>query len=166
MNGFLKRLYHEKKLKQAVIVNGPTSLRVNRICRCFDVTLFRAEVGESNVLSLAKQKMEQGYAVRFIGEGSNGGNITFPSTIRDPLATMMSLIKLLFLKKADFYDTFKRSKDENDENDENETLYDAIVKRLDLGIKGTCSNASREAFLFTKGIRIGMKRALCLKRKH
>ena len=113
-----------KKLRSAVVVNGPTSLRVDKICRCFGVELFRAEVGEANVLALAKQKIQEGYQVRFVGEGSNGGNITFPSTVRDPLSTVMSLIKLLFLKQSDIKSTADGKMSANN------NLYDYILKQL------------------------------------
>lgn len=80
--------------KVAVVVNDPTSLRVDRICAAFGVDLYRAEVGEANVVSLAGSLREQGYTVRVCGEGSNGGNITFPSTVRDPINTVMTLVKM------------------------------------------------------------------------
>jgi phosphoglucomutase len=37
--------------------------------------------------------------VRILGEGSNGGNITHPAAVRDPLNTMTALLKLLVLHK-------------------------------------------------------------------
>lgn len=79
----------------AVAVNGPTSLRVESIARAFGVTVSRAEVGEANVVNLARTLREQGILVRFLGEGSNGGNITHPAAVRDPLNTVFALIKLL-----------------------------------------------------------------------
>jgi phosphoglucomutase len=82
----------------AVAVNGPTSLRVDRIARAFGAEVFRAEVGEANVVNLARALREQGYIVRILGEGSNGGNITHPSAVRDPLATLFALIKLLTIR--------------------------------------------------------------------
>lgn len=78
----------------AVVVNGPTSLRVDRICAVFGVELYRTEVGEANVVARAAQLRRQGYLVRVCGEGSNGGNITFPGTVRDPMSTILSLLKL------------------------------------------------------------------------
>jgi phosphoglucomutase len=84
--------------KAAVAVNDPTSLRIDRIARAFDVSVFRAEVGEANVVGLARRLREQGYRVRILGEGSAGGNITHPSAVRDPLNTMLSLIKLLAIR--------------------------------------------------------------------
>ena len=81
----------------AAAVNGPTSMRIERIADAFGAKVFRAEVGEANVVSLAKQLREQGYIVRILGEGSNGGNITYPSSVRDPLSTLCALLKMLRL---------------------------------------------------------------------
>jgi len=84
----------------AVVANDPTSLRLEALCRAFGASLFRAEVGEANVIALAREKQRAGWHVRILGEGSNGGNITFPGTVRDPLATVFSVLKLLYLKNA------------------------------------------------------------------
>ncbi|MBQ2600774.1 MAG: phosphoglucomutase [Treponema sp.] len=84
--------------KKAVAVNGPTSLRIDEICRAFGIEVFRAEVGEANVVNLAREKRDSGYTVRILGEGSNGGNITYPSSVRDPLATIMAIVKLLAIR--------------------------------------------------------------------
>lgn len=96
-----KSLYHKAISileKKAVAVNCPTSMRIDDICRTFNVSLFRAEVGEANVVNLAQKKRDEGYKVRILGEGSNGGNITDPSHVRDPLATLFAIIKLLSIK--------------------------------------------------------------------
>ncbi|MDR0587068.1 MAG: phosphatidylglycerol lysyltransferase, partial [Treponema sp.] len=85
-------------VRAAVAVNGPTSMRIDRIAEAFGVEVFRAEVGEANVVNLARVLREQGYIVRILGEGSNGGNITHPSAVRDPLATLFALIKLLTIR--------------------------------------------------------------------
>jgi phosphoglucomutase len=85
--------------KAAVAVNGPTSLRIDRIAEAFGVEVFRAEVGEANVVNLARSLRERGYIVRILGEGSNGGNITHPSAVRDPLATLFALVKLLAIRR-------------------------------------------------------------------
>ncbi|MBR5915449.1 MAG: phosphatidylglycerol lysyltransferase [Spirochaetia bacterium] len=79
--------------RTAVAVNCPTSLRIEQIAQRFGVTVFRAEVGEANVVNLAAKLRKEGYTVRFLGEGSNGGNITHPATVRDPLNTIISIIK-------------------------------------------------------------------------
>ena len=81
--------------KLAIAVNGPTSMRIDRICHALHVEVFRSEVGEANVVELANMKRAQGYLVPILGEGSNGGNITHPAKVRDPMNTLMSLIKLL-----------------------------------------------------------------------
>lgn len=82
----------------AVVVNGPTSMRIEEIADAFGAKVFRAEVGEANVVNLAREKREEGFTVRILGEGSNGGNITHPSAVRDPICTIFALIKLLVLK--------------------------------------------------------------------
>lgn len=88
-------LLKRNEQKEALVVNGPTSLLVDEIAEKWDVELFRAEVGEANVVTLANQLRKQGYNVRLLGEGSNGGSITHPSKVRDPLNTIIPLIKLL-----------------------------------------------------------------------
>jgi phosphoglucomutase len=87
--------------KAALAVNDPTSMRIDRIARAFDVPVFRAEVGEANVVGLARKLREKGYAVRILGEGSNGGTITHPSAVRDPLNTVLSLVKLLSVRSGE-----------------------------------------------------------------
>ena len=84
--------------KVAVVVNDATSMRVNAIARAFDVDVHRAETGEANVVGLAATLRGRGYIVRILGEGSNGGNITHPSAVRDPLATLGALLKLLLVR--------------------------------------------------------------------
>ncbi len=80
----------------AVVANGATSLQVEEIAAAFGARVFRAEVGEANVVSLAQLVRAQGYVVPILGEGSNGGTIIHPSTVRDPLTAVGSLVKLLF----------------------------------------------------------------------
>lgn len=79
----------------AIAVNGPTSLLIDTIAKALDVTVARAEVGEANVVLLAEHLRSDGYTVRILGEGSNGGNITHPCKVRDPMNTLVSLVKLL-----------------------------------------------------------------------
>jgi phosphoglucomutase len=86
--------------RAALVANDPTSLRIDRIARVFDVPVFRAEVGEANVVGLASRLRKRGYTVRILGEGSNGGTIIHPSAVRDPLATAGAIIKLLTLRGA------------------------------------------------------------------
>jgi len=95
-------LYFPQKLNHmAVAANGPTSLRVNMICEKFGVSLFSGEVGEANITALAEQKAKENYHIRILGEGSNGGNITLPGTVRDPLCTVFSVLKFLYLRHPD-----------------------------------------------------------------
>ncbi len=82
----------------AVAVNGPTSMRVDRIAEVFNAKVFRAEVGEANVVNLARRLRREGHIVRILGEGSNGGNITHPSAVRDPVCTVFAAAKLLCLE--------------------------------------------------------------------
>jgi len=84
--------------KQAVVVNGPTSMRIEAIAQAFGAEVFRTEVGEANTVNLANKLRESGYSVRILGEGSNGGNITYPASVRDPLNTLLSCIKLMALR--------------------------------------------------------------------
>jgi phosphoglucomutase len=87
--------------KIAIAVNDPTSFRVDRIAQAFGASVFRAETGEANVVALARKLRKEGYTVRILGEGSNGGNITYPSAVRDPLNTALALAKLLMVTSAD-----------------------------------------------------------------
>ncbi len=82
----------------AVAVNDPTSLRIDSIARAFGATVNRAEVGEANVVNLARSLRGEGKLVRILGEGSNGGNITHPSAVRDPIDTVFALLKLLTIR--------------------------------------------------------------------
>jgi phosphoglucomutase len=84
--------------KTAIAVNDPTSLRIDRIAEAFGARVFRAEVGEANVVGLARRLRAEGYTVRILGEGSAGGNITHPSAVRDPLHTVLAIAKLLSLR--------------------------------------------------------------------
>jgi phosphoglucomutase len=86
-------------VKAAVAVNDPTSMRIDKIAAAFGINVFRAEVGEANVVGLARKLRAQGYLVRILGEGSAGGNITHPSAVRDPLNTVLALVKLLTLRE-------------------------------------------------------------------
>jgi phosphoglucomutase len=86
--------------KIALAVNDPTSMRVDRIAKAFGAEVFRAEVGEANVVSLARELREQGWLVRILGEGSAGGNITHPSAVRDPMDTLFSILKLLCVRRG------------------------------------------------------------------
>ncbi|MDR1839864.1 MAG: phosphatidylglycerol lysyltransferase [Treponema sp.] len=84
--------------KAAVAANDPTSMRIDRIAEAFGIQVFRAEVGEANVVGLARRLRKEGYVVRILGEGSAGGNITHPSAVRDPLNTVLAIVKLLSVR--------------------------------------------------------------------
>ncbi|PKL06889.1 MAG: hypothetical protein CVV53_02025 [Spirochaetae bacterium HGW-Spirochaetae-9] len=86
-----------KAEKVAVVVNDATSMRIERIATHFGAKVFRAETGEANVVNLAEDLRSQGWTVRILGEGSNGGTITHPSRVRDPLSTLGAMIRLLRL---------------------------------------------------------------------
>lgn len=85
----------------AVAVNDPTSLRVEAVASAFGARTFRAEVGEANVVNLARKLRNEGFIVRVLGEGSNGGNITHPSAVRDPLNTVFAILKLLTIRDTE-----------------------------------------------------------------
>lgn len=89
-----------KTEKLAVAVNDPTSLRIEAIGASFGARVARAEVGEANVVNLARALRSEGYLVRILGEGSNGGNITHPAAVRDPLNTVFAILKLLIIRDA------------------------------------------------------------------
>jgi len=52
--------------KCAVVVNDPTSLMVNEICSCFGVEIHSSEVGEANVVGLAKKLRDQVFHFIFL----------------------------------------------------------------------------------------------------
>ncbi len=93
----------EDNFKPAVVVNCPTSMRIEEIAGTLGAQVFRAEVGEANVVNLARNKRDEGYEIRILGEGSNGGTITYPSSVRDPLNTVFAIIKLLILKEEGLF---------------------------------------------------------------
>ena len=90
--------------KPGVSVNDPTSMRIEEIAAAFDATVFRAEVGEANVVNLAREARQKGYTVPILGEGSNGGNITHPAAVRDPINTIFALVKLLAIQDTTLAD--------------------------------------------------------------
>jgi len=91
---------NKESRKMAVVVNDPTSMRIDRIAEAFGVSVFRSEVGEANVVTLARKLREEGYLVRILGEGSAGGNITHPSAVRDPINTVLAIAKLLCIRST------------------------------------------------------------------
>ena len=92
------KLKQQKSSKLAIAVNGPTSMRIDDIAHAFGAYVGRAEVGEANVVNKARELRQDGYKVRILGEGSNGGNITHPAAVRDPINTLFALIKLLSIR--------------------------------------------------------------------
>jgi phosphoglucomutase len=95
-------------IKTAFVVNDPTSLRIDRIAKAFGASVFRAEVGEANVVECAEKLREKGYLIRILGEGSSGGTIIHPSTVRDPIDTLGAIIKLLSIRSIENADGEKR----------------------------------------------------------
>ncbi len=93
-----------EKVKAGVSVNDPTSMRIEEIAAAFGATVFRAEVGEANVVNLAREARQKGYTVPILGEGSNGGNITHPAAVRDPINTIFALVKLLAIQDTTLAD--------------------------------------------------------------
>ncbi|WP_024654246.1 phosphoglucomutase [Borrelia persica] len=95
----LSYLYHIGiKENLAVVVNDATSLNIEKIASLFNTKVYRVEVGEANLTEMADILRKKGLIIKIFGEGSNGGNITYPSKVRDPLATVLSIIKLLKIK--------------------------------------------------------------------
>jgi phosphoglucomutase len=86
--------------RTALAVNDPSSLRIDKIAKVFDVSLYRAEVGEANVVGLARKLRGQGFQVRISGEGSSGGTIIYPSSVRDPIDTLCAILKLLAIREG------------------------------------------------------------------
>jgi phosphoglucomutase len=117
--------------KAAVAVNDPTSMRIDRIARAFDASVFRAEVGEANVVGLARKLRDRGYLVRILGEGSAGGNITHPSAVRDPVNTLIALLKLLSIRsvsdKKGFFELWCSLSDQAEVYHPDFTLSDIIA---------------------------------------
>ena len=98
-NGELKLDNNGKAVtKTALVANDPTSIRIDRIASSFGASVFRAEVGEANVVGLARRLREQGYLVKILGEGSNGGMIIHPSAVRDPINTLGAILKLFVIR--------------------------------------------------------------------
>lgn len=82
------------KKKIAIAVNGPTSLLIDDIATKLGAEVFRSDIGEANVVSLSEKLRAMGYTCRVCGEGSNGGNITYPAKVRDPMNSLMTFAKL------------------------------------------------------------------------
>ncbi|MCL2230127.1 MAG: phosphatidylglycerol lysyltransferase [Treponema sp.] len=117
--------------KAAIAINDPTSMRVDKIAEAFGVCVFRAEVGEANVVTLARNLREEGYLVRILGEGSAGGNITHPCAVRDPINTVLAIAKLLSVRasngKPGLFEIWCKHSKQNDKYRENFSLADIIA---------------------------------------
>jgi len=121
--------------KPAVAVNCPTSMRINEIVETLGGTLFRAEVGEANVVNLAREKRTEGYTIRILGEGSNGGTITYPAAVRDPLNTIFAIIKLLLLKDNGLFELWcKKAKINYDSNFTLTDILETLPKYTTTGV--------------------------------
>lgn len=84
----------EGKKRIAIAINGPTSLLIDDISARLGAKVFRSDIGEANVVTLSASLRSRGYTCRVCGEGSNGGNITYPAKVRDPLNSLMTFAKL------------------------------------------------------------------------
>ena len=124
---------YTKKENSAVCVNCPTSLRIEEIAQILGAKVFRAEVGEANVVNLACEKRLQGFNVRILGEGSNGGTITHPSAVRDPINTIFALIKLLTIEEM--YEIWcKKSNHIFEKNYNLDTIFKTLPKYCTTGV--------------------------------
>lgn len=82
--------------KSAVAVNGCTSLIIEDIAARLNASVFHCDVGEANVVNLAAKLRREGYSVKAAGEGSNGGVIEYPAKVRDPMNSIMTILKLYY----------------------------------------------------------------------
>ena len=98
---FLYKTGELRGKKTAVVLNDPSSLRVDKIAAVYGIDVFRAEVGEANVVGLARKLRNESYTVKILGEGSSGGTIIYPASVRDPLNTITSILKLLLIDDED-----------------------------------------------------------------
>jgi len=117
--------------KAAVAINDPTSMRIDRIAKAFGISTFRAEVGEANVVTLARKLREDGYIVRILGEGSAGGNITHPSAVRDPVNTVLAIAKMLSIRtidgKSGLFEIWCKCSNQTDKYREDFSITDIIA---------------------------------------
>jgi phosphoglucomutase len=86
--------------KTAVAINDATSMRIDRIAMAFGAEVFRAETGEANVVNLGRRLRAEGWTAPIMGEGAAGGSIVHPSSVRDPLQTVVALLKLLRIRST------------------------------------------------------------------
>ena len=83
-----------RRKRIAIAVNGPTSLLIDEIAAKLGAEVFRSDIGEANVVTLSERLRERGFTCRVCGEGSNGGNITYPARVRDPMNSLLTFSKL------------------------------------------------------------------------
>ncbi|MCL2185751.1 MAG: phosphatidylglycerol lysyltransferase [Treponema sp.] len=130
---FGKQLKKDAQIKFAVAINDPTSMRIDRIAEFFGISVFRAEVGEANVVTLARKLREEGYIVRILGEGSAGGNITHPSAVRDPINTVLAIAKMLLIgndqspDKKGFFNIWCKLSGQEEKYKDNFTITDILA---------------------------------------
>jgi len=118
----------DNKARLAVVANGPTSMLIEDIASSLSFEVFRAEVGEANVVNLAKDVSKKGYITRILGEGSNGGCIVPPSLVRDPLNTLFALLKFFLLndEKHNLFKYWLNSRNKNFNNKETFSFSDIV----------------------------------------
>ncbi len=125
----------EKDFRPAVAVNCPTSMRIEEIASKLGAEVFRAEVGEANVVNLAREKRAEGYTVPILGEGSNGGTITYPASVRDPLNTIFAILKLLTMRGGGLYELWcKKSGHEYKDDYTLTDILDSLPKYTTTGV--------------------------------
>ncbi|MDR1363239.1 MAG: phosphatidylglycerol lysyltransferase [Spirochaetaceae bacterium] len=116
--------------KTAIAVNDATSMRIDRIARAFGAEVFRAETGEANVVNLGRRLRAEGWTTPIMGEGAAGGSIVHPQSVRDPLQTIMALLKLLRIRsnpgKKGFFELWRDRRGVETPYSNNFTLSDVI----------------------------------------
>ena len=140
--------------KTAIAVNDATSMRIDRIAEAFGAKVFRAETGEANVVNLGRLLREEGWTVPVMGEGAAGGSIVHPSAVRDPLQTVMALLKLLRIRsragKKGFFELWHERSGCKKPYSNDFTLQDIISS---LPAFTTTSAYSRDACLQTGSVK-------------
>ncbi len=97
-NTIAQKKHAQQKL--AIVINDASSVRIDAIAQQYSVPVFRSEVGEANIVSLALELRKKNFTIPVSGEASNGGIIMHPSFVRDPLHTSFSLLKaVLFFEE-------------------------------------------------------------------
>lgn len=138
----------------AIAVNDATSMRIDRIAEAFGAKVFRAETGEANVVNLGRLLREEGWNVPVMGEGAAGGSIVHPSAVRDPLQTVMALLKLLRIRsragKKGFFELWHERSGCKKPYSNDFTLQDIISS---LPAFTTTSAYSRDACLQTGSVK-------------